>query len=211
MTDTTNPEVPGTDITNPEAEPGAVVETHDDETHDEAPYHAAPDQIALGCFARDVVTGFQGIIIQKMEKYNGNVMYALQAEMKDGEDKYPEAMFIDDLMLNFVHEGVMDRVTPVMVESGIVLGDMVEDIATGFKGIALEKSTFLNGCVFFAVVPKAVKSDLLNNKNPSGSMIDAGRLEVCRKGGIAHLLPAPAVLPDGRSPGGPSHRVSFRG
>jgi hypothetical protein len=178
-------------------------------THTEAD-EAGTTELQLGQMMRDVISGFEGIAIQKVEKYNGNIMYALQPKAKSGEDGHPDAMVLDELMLDYVHDGVVERVTPVQREYDIVLGDMVEDIATGFKGIALEKVTFLNGCVFYAVLPKAVKTDILNN-NSHASMIDAGRLEVCRKGGIAHLLPEPAILASGKSPGGPSHRLSFRG
>jgi len=40
----------------------------------------------------------------------------------------------------------------------IELGEKVEDMVTGFKGIAISKIEFLNGCVQYGVKPKTKKS-----------------------------------------------------
>lgn len=40
----------------------------------------------------------------------------------------------------------------------IVLGDLVEDIITGFTGIAYNKTEWLNGCVRWGVQPRELQA-----------------------------------------------------
>ena len=56
----------------------------------------------------------------------------------------------------------------------IKLGDKVRCIHTGFTGIAVCKSEFINGCIQFNVLPKGDK----NNKMPEDMGIDEQSLEV---------------------------------
>lgn len=56
----------------------------------------------------------------------------------------------------------------------IGLGDKVRDKITGFEGLALEKSEYLNGCVQFEVQPKIDKE----GKIPDSCHIDEQQLEV---------------------------------
>ncbi len=37
----------------------------------------------------------------------------------------------------------------------VKLGDMVEDVVTGFKGIAVAKVEYINGCIQFCIAPKS--------------------------------------------------------
>lgn len=59
----------------------------------------------------------------------------------------------------------------------IKLGDQVKDKITGFKGIAVAKTEFINGCVQWEVVPKIAK----DNKYPESVGIDQQTLEVIVK------------------------------
>jgi hypothetical protein len=173
--------------------------------------NTVPYVIKLGHRLRDACSGFSGIAIQKIETLNGNVQYAIQPQQKPDDDKYPEGMCIDHHMLEYIDEGVVDRVTPVITTSPIELGDMVEDVATGFKGVAVERATYMNGCFSYAVLPKAVKTDILND-NSRASWVDHARLKKCATGGIQHKLPEPAVYaPTGKSPGGPARKMMSRG
>lgn len=45
------------------------------------------------------------------------------------------------------------------MEKKIELGDTVEDIHTGFKGVALHRILFFNGCVQFGVMPRVGKDN----------------------------------------------------
>lgn len=56
----------------------------------------------------------------------------------------------------------------------IKLGDKVKDTITGFEGIAIAKTEFINGCIQFEVVPKIKKGE----KYPEAISIDEQHLEV---------------------------------
>jgi len=60
----------------------------------------------------------------------------------------------------------------------ILIGDTVQDINTGFKGVAMCRSEFFNRCVQFDVIPKVGK----DNKVPESEGIDEGSLVRIRKG-----------------------------
>lgn len=59
----------------------------------------------------------------------------------------------------------------------IELGDKVEDIYTGFKGIAVAKTEFINGCIQIEVLPKVDK----DNKQAEPLGIDEKSLKVISK------------------------------
>lgn len=61
-----------------------------------------------------------------------------------------------------------------MAEHNIKLGDKVRCKITGFVGIAVTRSEFLNGCVQYEVQPKCKK----DNKPLEGLSIDEQSLEV---------------------------------
>ena len=62
-----------------------------------------------------------------------------------------------------------------MVE--IKLGDKVRCKITGFTGIVIARTEFINGCIQFNVLPKGEK----NNKMPEDMQIDQQSLEVIPK------------------------------
>lgn len=58
----------------------------------------------------------------------------------------------------------------------IKLGDKVKCKLTGFIGIAVSKTEFINGCVQWEVLPRVNKS----NKIPEPLLIDEQSLEIIR-------------------------------
>jgi hypothetical protein len=69
----------------------------------------------------------------------------------------------------------------------ISLGDKVRDVVTGFEGIVIARTDWLNGCVRFVVQPDKIEK---NGKQPEGVSIDEQQLEVLEAGKIklrAHL------------------------
>jgi hypothetical protein len=60
----------------------------------------------------------------------------------------------------------------------IVLGSEVKDKVTGFKGVAVARVEYLNGCAQYCVKPKMAK----DGKMPEGQYIDDDQLEVIGKG-----------------------------
>lgn len=174
-------------------------------------------QIAMGNTIKDAVSGFTGIAIQRLEYLNGNVQWGIQPVMEEGAKTLPDVILLDYHMLDYVDEGVAARVTPCNDTSGITLGELVEDKASGFQGIATQRCEYLNGCTRYGVLPRAVKTDILND-NSRESFIDNYRLKTVNRGILPPPVPPavtvtstpePAPLQQTAStkpPGGPSVR-----
>lgn len=165
--------------------------------------------IKLGCKAKDATTGFVGTVIQRLDQLNGNTQYALQpaAVVTEPGATYPEAMFIDQHLVDMVDSHLSDRVTEVTHKVDFVLGNEVVDKITGFKGIATERATYMNGCESYFVIPKYDASKMFQDRQPEGSWTSAIRLEY--KGvGIAQTITPPPVATNGKQPGGPAQRVA---
>lgn len=164
--------------------------------------------LQLGVIARDLVSGLTGTASAKVEMLNGNVQWNVMPkgdglELKGGN-------CVDFHMLEVIGKGVADKV-PVPPSSDIMLGNEVEDLVTGFKGTVTERTTFLNGCVYFHVVPKAKKGE----DYPSGILLEHKRLKFVGKG-VAHTVAVqpqvappetPKVTPKPRGTGGPTRSI----
>jgi len=162
-------------------------------------------EIKLGQRVRDAASGFSGIAIQLSEQLSGSVQIGIQPQVEDGATMYPDAVFIDVHMIEFVDEGISARVTPAPKDIEIKLGNKVKDIATGFTGIAIEKATYMNGCVYFGVLPKKDDGKLLN-ENSRQSYVPVSRLEVVNEG-ITAKVKEPKADASGKKPGGPARRI----
>lgn len=157
--------------------------------------------LKIGQTMRDLTTGFTGIAINRSTMLNGTVQYNLQPRVKD--DTYPDAISIDENLLETVDEGVSAKATPSTYTSNIRLGNTVKDLVTGIVGIATMSSEYLNGCTQFHVSHKGtmgaeVGVDLL-------TWIDQCRLEVVDKGIIDKVV-MPPKAGNGKQPGGPVMR-----
>ena len=154
--------------------------------------------IELGEEVKCIVTGMTGTVTQRVEKFNGSIQFAVQGRSEDGRT-VTDAMILDHQYLEVTGDGVKHKaVTPVA--TSIQLGQRVRDKASDFTGMAMEKSIFLNGCVYFWVIPKSQQNK--EGVAPVGTYISAERLEVVDQG-----LLSSAQKPSVTKPGGPSRRV----
>ena len=64
------------------------------------------------------------------------------------------------------------------MEREIQLGDVVKCIHTGFVGVAIYKTHFVNECIQFGVAPKVGK----DNKTPEEIGIDSQSLVIVKRG-----------------------------
>lgn len=156
------------------------------------------DNIKLGVTARDKVTGFTGVVTSRVDFLSGNVQFSLQPKGADGN--LPDAHYFDFHMLEFVDEGVSANVM-LPAQTSIKVGNKVRDKASLFTGTATGKTTFMNGCVYFTVVPE-MRTTALINEVPAGSFLEHTRLEVVGDG-----LIEPEEKPKKRITGGPTSRV----
>ncbi len=78
--------------------------------------------------------------------------------------------------------------------NGVRLGDTVVDDVTGFTGIVICVSLWLNGCARISVQPRGLTKD---GRVKESETIDAGQLRVLKSA-------RPLVKGDGMGPGGPT-------
>lgn len=163
----------------------------------------------LGNVVRDVVTNIQGIATQYVEMYNGTLQLCVQPKLK-GDDPIvgaiPDAVNIDIQQLEFVEDGIVNKVVAAQ-ETDIILGNEVEDISTGFRGYAMVKHTFINGCIYFHVRPKQSKEQKNSNKIPESEFVSAKALKVIGAG-IATDFAQELAKPAKERTGGPMTKAS---
>lgn len=108
--------------------------------------------LTLGCIARDRTTGIEGVLVNRNELFGGTIQYGVQLPSAAKGDtpptSYPDAFNIDEGQLEFVKNKI-DATPPV--HTLIDVGNTVEDKISGFTGIVISKTTFLNGCVYVNV------------------------------------------------------------
>jgi hypothetical protein len=114
----------------------------------------------LGLLVRDPVTGLEGTCHIRVEMLSGNVQFGVQPK-GDGET-LKEAHSLDYHLLEVIGEGVSARVPPEDDTVTLKLGQRVRDRISGQVGIAVEKATFQNGCVYFSVQPRKGLIDIAN-------------------------------------------------
>lgn len=156
--------------------------------------------IKLGSTVECVVSGIKGIAVSVTEVLNGNLRYVVQPR-SDDPTKHPEAWEVDQQSLMVVDEGHSGLATKAP-SFDIQVGDEVNDMPSGFAGTAISKTTHMNGCVYFSVVPKHREQAVLQDAPPA-SYLAAERLERTGPGLNKTVTSAPVKT----STGGPSTRA----
>lgn len=79
---------------------------------------ATTHKFTLGQRARCIVTGFEGIVTVRVDHLNGCVQYLVKPHCVEKDDEattMPEGSYIDDVQLELVDEGILDRVPDSVV------------------------------------------------------------------------------------------------
>lgn len=156
--------------------------------------------VKLGQTVRDKISGLVGIAIQRLDLLNGCIQYAVQPR---GEgDKMPDAYNIDFQQLEKVDDGVSEMVTEPKPDPKFDLGSNVLDTASGVAGVAVVRHTFINGCVYYSVQPRAKESAMFPGV-PDLSFIDRNRLQ---ENNAKTTLPTIRRMNDPAPSGGPTTR-----
>lgn len=169
----------------------------------------------LGHIVRDATTGFTGTATQYIEMLSGTVQLAVQPMLPEGSTHtgdalaIPTALSIDLPQLDYVSAGIASRVIAPAPQT-IRLGEEVEDIVTGLRGITVQRSTFINGCVYYNVQPKQTAKQKEEGTFSDTGFVAAQRLEVVGDGVAAKMAPATAA-PAAKRPGGPTTRAQRPG
>ena len=169
----------------------------------------------LGNIVRDITTGFTGTAVQFVEMLSGSVQLVVQPQLPEGATNtgdtqaIPAALSIDLPQLDFVADGIADRVVKP-AEQTIVLGNEVEDIVTGLVGITVQRTAFINGCVYYNVQPKQTAKQKEEGTFSDTGFVASQRLEV-RGGGVAAKMAPAIAAPAATRPGGPTTRAQRPG
>jgi hypothetical protein len=117
----------------------------------------------------------------------------------------PDAYNIDDAFLKYLAVGISDRVITPSPTQVITLGAKVKDRISGADGIAVERSTHINGCVNYVM---AREQDGFNRTAtlPIPGWHQEFNLEVLSNNEAVIPVPAPIVKP----PSGPSTKAPSR-
>jgi len=130
--------------------------------------------IQLGAKIEDKLTKAKGIAYSRAISIVGMVQYSLFPE---DPDKVGDGNYIDENQLQVIGESDMVA-EPIPDDVPDFLGCKVEDITSGFEGVATERYEYINGCVRFAVQPKMKSGD---NKRPSALLIEYQLLKIIKK------------------------------
>lgn len=133
----------------------------------------------LGVEVRDPVTNLQGYATCRVEMLSGCVQFSIQPKDDKVTDKLSEAHFIDYNLLEEVGDGFANKLPPVDPTVTVKLGDHVYDSVSKFRGIAIEKYTFQNGCVYFALQSTRRRQNVFGEL-PGATRIPHARLKQYR-------------------------------
>jgi len=154
--------------------------------------------LKLGSTVRCRATGLTGIADHKVEMLSGTVQYAVQPK-GDGVTR-PDGWAMDIQYLEVLDEGISAS-TIQPAQTALQLGEELEDTVSGYKGIATQKVTYMNGCVVFGVQGKVKKDGTL----PDLIWFDHKRLKLI-SAGVSQ--PEELSKPVEKRTGGPSTRTS---
>ena len=122
---------------------------------------------------------------------------AIVPKAKEGEGTYPTGINLDEGQLEVVDAGISSITVDPKVPT-VKLGEKVEDLVTGQKGIATLETVFINGCTYYAVT-------YVDEKNVTRELfVGAERVKKVSSGVTKSLENNQTPSPTGKKPGGPS-------
>lgn len=108
-------------------------------------------KVEMGHSAKNIITGIEGIVTARSETLNGTIQFCVTPEGVTPDGKPHEIKWMDEALLVGTDANAM--VAHELTKTNIVLGTTVEHFS-GFRGIALERIEYINGCVYIGVMPK---------------------------------------------------------
>jgi hypothetical protein len=169
----------------------------------------------LGNTVIDTLTGVKGIAYQYIEMISGTVQLAVQPKLPADTAGLPGAepvlpgINIDIQLLDVVDEGIADRVIQPGPET-IALGNEVETMIGGQTGVAINRLTFINGCVYYHVQQRPTQKQKDEGTLPEMLFVSSKMLKVTGQG-LAKQAETNMTEPVQKRPGGPSTRATRAG
>jgi hypothetical protein len=131
------------------------------------------EPVNIGDKAKDIVTGFQGIVVGKTSWLHGCDRLTLEPDKLDDEGQPQRVQTFDDHRIEIVQRGVLKPCPPE--PNSIKLGDKVRDKVNGFKGIATGMGVWLSGNVNFTIEPDSLDK---NGQPQESHAAEAHRLDL---------------------------------
>lgn len=157
-------------------------------------------EIKIGHKVKDATTGMEGIVTGHIHMLSGTRQLIVQPRSADGS-AISDAWNIDVDSLDYVDEGIVER-SGTPNDHDIKLGEEARDRVSGVTGTVTTLTTFLNGCVYATIQPKAKKGA---TEKPETLFVSTTVVE--RVGmGLSEAAKQP-VKP--AKTGGPSTRASY--
>lgn len=142
--------------------------------------------VKLGNVARDAATGFTGTVEMISWTLGGNIHVILQPSCEEGaNNELRKSEEFDHHLVDFVSDGIADRVCPPDDVEPLELGKRYRDKITGFTGIAVIKVASLQGCMQYGLTPKMADDD--SGKYPNSIYFDHKRLDLIDDGIVGEI------------------------
>jgi len=153
--------------------------------------------IELGMRVKDKITGFKGVAVYKADYIHGCSRFGVQPqELKDC--KPIEDQIFDEPQIDILDDGKLVIESIANVQK-IEIGKKVEDSVSGFKGIAIGRTVFINGCGRILIGPKVSADNKLKNL-----WFDEGQVEYVKE--ISQSESSSVKTDSSRRTGGPCEK-----
>lgn len=161
--------------------------------------------LTLGDTAKDQITGLKGLLIGRADHMFGCSRWAVQPQdFKDG--KYPEALWFDEYQLE-KQKKAGPIATPMPADFGdIELGDEVQDLVTGAKGIVTCMTRWLLRNTDVVMQPQELKDGkpvdalclhVAQVKITKKQVLDSPNRRALKEEQAQQAVPAPVKRPGG--------------
>lgn len=144
--------------------------------------------VLFGDLVRDKITGFEGIATGYTDFFYGcrRIMVQPRVLKKDGDTAKSHSF--DEPQLEILDRGLI-QARPSFSDNPVEMGDEVEDLVTGFKGIVVVIATFAFSCRRIGVQPQKLKKD--GDGIAEDQFFDEGGLKITKRKKIPIVEQAP--------------------
>ena len=156
--------------------------------------------VELGDHVKDMVTGFEGIVVVRTILGGSEDRFEVKPPAKDGEMK--DGKGFDRSQLEVIEKQKIKFDETKIKDFGVKIGDEVEDTPSGFKGIAVAQHIFLNGCMHISIQPPFKKKE---QELPDNHSFESYRIKILKEGKVKFPINKEVEEPkeEPKTPGGP--------
>lgn len=136
-----------------------------------------PVKPELGFLGRDIVTGFEGMIVSKHDYLHGCTRFAIEPTKLNKDGRPIEPCVFDEARIEVTKAKRPSNLPLVFrLDPDISLGSEVKDSITGFSGIAAGNHVYISGERQITIEPTKLKE----GDKRDDLIVTAGRIEIVR-------------------------------